>query len=316
MRAALLTLAIVLLAPAVAQAATPSEVAAALERDPVYAERGAEPGLDPAERGRLRVQIARQDLGRVKVAVVTQASAERAGGLTEFSKAVDRDLRAKGNLIVVGGPAIHLITSYAPAEPATDALRRGVQDNNDSSLADRLSAGIAGIAKVDPGASGDLGAGRSQSPPSTNLPDLDAATDSVVDTIKLVLLIVAAAIALPFVVGALWLVLRIRRRRRDEAEVLAEERDAFRREVVGLGEQIRELDLDVSMPDADPQGRAAYERALAVYDEANAALTMRRSPASLQRARTALQEGHDRMAEAKRLLEAQLAARDARPAAD
>ena len=112
-------------------------------------------------------------------------------------------------------------------------------------------------------------------------------------------------------IGAVWIVLRIRRRRRDEAEVLAEERDAFRKEVVALGDQIRELDLDVSMPDADPQGRAAYERALAVYDEANAALTMRRSPASLQRARAALQEGHQRMAEAKRLLEAQLAARDA-----
>ena len=60
---------------------------------------------------------------------------------------------------MVGGPGIHLITSYAPPEPATDALRKGVQENNDSSLADRLSAGIEGIAKVDPGASGDLGAG-------------------------------------------------------------------------------------------------------------------------------------------------------------
>jgi hypothetical protein len=40
-----------------------------------------------------------------------------------------------------------------------------------------------------------------------------------------------------------------------------EERDAFRKEVVALGEEIRELDLDVSMPDADPAGRAAYERA-------------------------------------------------------
>ena len=313
MRAAASTLLIgLLLLPAgAARAATPAGVAGALERDPVYAEDGAKPGLNPAEQGRLRIQIARQDIGRVKVAVVTQASADQAGGLAEFAKAVDRDLRSKGNLIVVGGPGIHLITSYAPPEPATDALRKGVQENNDSSLADRLSAGIAGIAKVDPGASGDLGAGRTQSVPPSQLPDLNDATDSVVDTVKLVLLIIAAAVALPFVIGAFWIVLRIRRRRRDEAEVLAEERDAFRKEVVTLGEQIRELDLDVSMPDADPEGRAEYERALAVYDEANAALTMRRSPASLQRARAAIQEGNQRMANAKRLLEAQLAAREA-----
>lgn len=75
----------------------------------------------------------------MKVAVVTQASADRAGGLAELAKGIDRDLEAKGNLILVGGPGIHLITSYAPVEPATDALRKGVQDNNDSSLADRLS---------------------------------------------------------------------------------------------------------------------------------------------------------------------------------
>ncbi len=316
MRVAALIVTIALLVPAgAAQAATPAGVAAALERDPVYVEAGSEPTLNAAEQGRLRIQIARQDLGRVKVAVVTQASADRAGGLAALANGIDRDLEAKGNLIVVGGPGIHLITSYAPVEPATDALRKGVQENNDSSLADRLSAGIAGIAKVDPGASGDLGAGRTRSAPPTALPDLNETTDSVADTVKLVLLIIAAAVALPFVIGAGWIVLRIRRRRRDEAEVLAEERDAFRKDVVALGEQIRELDLDVSMPDADPEGRAEYERALAVYDEANAALTMRRSPASLQRARAAIQEGNQRMANAKRLLEAQLAARDA-PAAD
>ncbi len=317
MRAVATTVALFVLLPAaVGEAATPAAIAAALARDPVYVEDGSQPTLTAAEQGRLRIQIARQDVGRVKVAVVPAATAERAGGLTELAKAIDRDLEAKGNLIVVGGPGIHLITSYAPVEPATDALRKGVQDNNDSSLADRLSAGIEGIAKVDPGASGDLGAGRTRSAPSTSLPDLDESTDSIVGTFKLVLLIIAAAVALPFVIGAGWIVLRIRRRRREEAEVLAEERDAFRKEVVALGDQIRELDLDVSMPDADPEGRAAYERALAVYDEANAALTMRRSPASLQRARAAIQEGNQRMADAKRLLEAQLAARDAGPAPD
>ena len=70
------------------------------------------------------------------------------------------------------------------------------------------------------------------------------------------------------------------------------------------------------MPDADPEGRAEYERALAVYDEANTALTD--APAARHRysargPRYQRQSAH--RPNAKRLLEAQLATRDA-PAAD
>ena len=44
-----------------------------------------------------------------------------------------------------------------------------MQENNDSSLADRLSAGVTGIAKVDPETTGNL-IRRTQSAPPTALP--------------------------------------------------------------------------------------------------------------------------------------------------
>jgi hypothetical protein len=283
--------------------ASPAGVAAHLRSDPVYVQRGAEPSLSPVERGRLRLQIAREDLGRVKVAVVPAAEASQAGGTKELANGIDRELKAKGNLIVVAGPQAYLITSYPQVGRATEALRAGFDQNQGKGLEKQLSAGIRGIAERDPGPSADVGA--AVPPRAVGVPGFDDATEKVADGIRLAALIVGIAVALPFLLVAGWLLLRFRRGRRQEAEVLAEERDAFRDEVVALGEQIRELDLDVSMPDADPRGKAEYERALAVYDEANEALSLRRSGASIQRARAALAEGRERMERARALLERQ-----------
>jgi hypothetical protein len=300
---ALLVVLLCLAFPATALGASATEIATELRKNPVYSERGAEPGLSQAGRGDLAVQIARQDTGRIKIAVVPSSVADAAGGTGPLANAIAGQLSSKGNLIVVAGSSAYLVTSYPQVEPAKAALSKGFEDTQGEPLEKQLSAGVEGIAKADPGPSSDVG--RQAMPDATGVPEFKDATDSVVSTVKLVLLIVGIAIALPFVIGAGWLLLRARRRRRDEAELLAEERDGFRDEMVALGDQIRELDLDVSMPNADPAGRAEYERAVEIYDHANAALTERRGAASLQRARAALSEGQQRMARARALLEAQ-----------
>ena len=302
-RIALCVAATVALSGGATAEASPAGVARQLARDPVYVQQGAEPTLSVPERGRLRLQIARKDLGRVKVAVVPVSEAEHAGGTRELANGIDHELKAKGNLIVVAGPQAYLITSYPQVQPATEALRSGFDDNQGKGLEAQLSAGIEGIAQRDPGPSADVGA--AVPPRAVGVPDFNKATDKVADGIRLAALIIGIAVALPFVLVAGWLLLRFRRGRREEAELLAEERDAFRDEVVALGDQIRELDLDVSMPDADPQGKAQYERALAVYDEANEALSLRRTAASIERARVALAEGRQRMERARSLLELQ-----------
>jgi hypothetical protein len=283
--------------------ASPATVARALARDPVVVQHGAKPTLSVRQRGRLRLQIARQDIGRVKVAVVRDSEASDAGGMRELANGIDHELRGKGSLIVVAGAQAYLITSYPQVGPATDALRAGFDQNEGKGLYRQLSAGIRGIARRDPGPSADEGAAAPQR--SVGVPGVDDATKKVADGIRLAVLIVAVAVALPFVLVAGWMLLRFRRGRREQAELLADERDAFRDEVVALGDQIRDLDLDVEMPDADPRGKAEYERALEIYDQANQALTARRSGASIERARAALAEGRERMEHARALLEAQ-----------
>jgi hypothetical protein len=112
----------------------------------------------------------------------------------------------------------------------------------------------------------------------------------------------AAAIALPFLLGALGLLVMWRRRR-----AVAEEREQLttrdaRDELVAFGEEIRALDLDVDMPGVSQAARDEYERALGLYDHANQLLADDPSDVELNEARRALEEGHVRLAAARAAL--------------
>ena len=127
-----------------------------------------------------------------------------------------------------------------------------------------------GIAEVDPGAGADVNA------PPVDLPAIripatrpDDVADDVGDSFRLGVLIVAAAIAVPFLLGAMALVMAWRRRRGPPRTGRQLERGDARDELVALGEEIQALDLDVEMPDASARGREEYERALRLYDRAN-----------------------------------------------
>lgn len=308
MKPVVLALLALALLPASAAALSPAGVGKRLKRDPVYVERGSNPTLSVAQRGRVRLRIVRRDLGRIKIAVLPRRAADRAGSTRNLANQIDAATDLKGNLIVVAGPSIHLVTSYRQVEPALDALREAVEGHQGEPLVNKLLAGVDGLGAVDPGPGSDLGAG---SPPPQNVraPDFTGATHDVTNTVKLVLFIIGGAIALPFLLAGGWLALRLRRRRADEAEVLAEQRDQLNSELGGLGDSIRDLDLDVDMPDADPQGKADYEQAVALYDQANQMLTTgpRRGPA-LARVKQLLDEGSARMSAARGRLDAQRAA--------
>jgi hypothetical protein len=296
------------LLPASAAALSPADVGKRLKREPVYVGRGSNPTLSVAQRGRVRLRIVRRDRGRIKVAVLSLRAADRAGGTRNLANQIDQATALKGNLIVVAGPTIHLVTSYRQVEPALNALREAVESHQGEPLVNKLLAGVDGVGSADPGPGLDLGAG-SPPPQNVRLPDVKGATDDVVGTVKLVLFIIGGAIALPFLLVGGWLALRLRRRRADEAEVLAEQRDQLDSELGTLGDSIRDLDLDVDMPDADPEGKAEYEQAVALYDQANQILTTgpRRGPA-LARVKQLLDEGSARMSSARQRLDAQRAA--------
>jgi hypothetical protein len=103
--------------------------------------------------------------------------------------------------------------------------------------------------------------------------------------------------------GGAALLVRRRRRRQAEAAEFAEVKDNARDDLVALGEDIRALDLDIEMPNVDPEARADYERAVNAYDRADSAWEVARRPEDLEPVGAALEEGRWAMASAKARLE-------------
>jgi len=295
------------LLPGVASAGSSArEVAAALRSDPVYVADSERDQLTVPQRGRVRLRIVRADIGRIQIAVVSPQSAERAGGLNELANAVDQAMPGRrGALILTTGSAFHVVTSHGVVEPTAAALRAAVESNGDRGLDAQLLAAVDGIAEVDPGADADANVPAPAVPSRPEGPQPDDVVDDVGDSFRLGVLIVAAAIALPFLLGAIALLLGWRRRREaaDDREQL--ERGDARDELIVLGEEIQALDLDVDMPDASPRGREEYERALKLYDRANQLLARDdTSEVELYEARRSLEEGRSRLAAAREALAA------------
>ena len=113
-----------LLTAAPAHAASPAETAGrSLEGDPVYVHPGAADRLTVPEQGKVRLEIVRSAIGRIKIAVVPAAVAARAGGVGPFANEIDRTLHVRGALIVAAGNDYWVVTSYPQSDAAADALR-------------------------------------------------------------------------------------------------------------------------------------------------------------------------------------------------
>jgi hypothetical protein len=293
------------LLPDVASAgSTVREVAGALRADPVYVADSKRRLLTVRQRGRVRLRIARLDAGRIQIAVVSPQSARRAGGLSEFANAVDQALPGRrGALIATTGSAFHVVTSHGVVNPTAAALRAAVESNRRAGLGAQLLAAVGGIAEVDPGAGADVNAPSLGVPSPAGTPEPDNLVDDIGESFRLGVLIVAAAIALPFVLGAVALLLAWRRRREAAQDREQLERGRSREELIVLGEEIQALDLDVEMPNASLRGRDEYETALNLYDRANQLLAQENpSEVELYEARRSLEEGRARLAAAREAL--------------
>jgi hypothetical protein len=279
-------------------------IARTLESDPVYVAPGAAGRLPAPEQGRVRLAIVKHAIGRVKVVVA--AGRGGAADAERLAREIDRAIDVPGALIVVAGPAFHVITSHPRAEAATSALRTAVERHSDDSLEVQLTAAVERIGAVDPGAAADLGspAGGGGGGAPSGLPDAENFLDRIGDAFRLGVLIVAGAIALPFLLAAIYFVLRVRRSRAHEEEVLESGEAAARSRLVALGDGIRSLDIDTSMPGADRGGLADYEQALARYDQANALLAGEPSAHRVQEAQAAIEAGERHIGAAQRQLDA------------
>ncbi len=289
-----------------AAGSTAREVAAALPKDPVYVADSQRRLLTVPQRGRVRLRIARLDIGRIQIAVVSPRSAQRAGGLNELANAVDQAMPGRrGALILTTGSAFHVITSHSVVGPTVAALRTAVESNRRGGVDAQLLAAVEGIAEVDPGAEADPNAAIPGVPSSTRGAEPDDVADDLGDSFRLGVLVVAAAVALPFLLIAIGLFFAWRRRREAAEDREQLERGGARDELIGLGEEIQALDLDVEMPNASLRGRDEYERALKLYDRANQLLSKDDpSEVELYEARRSLEEGRRRLAAAREALAA------------
>jgi hypothetical protein len=279
-----------LVAPALAKGPPPQAIADALRRGPVYVSPAARPTLTAAESRRVEREVARRDPGRIKVVLVSEAEASREGGVAALANDLDRRLGAPGTIFVTAGSRSWLVTSYPDTTAATGAVQQAFQAHQ--KLVDQLLEAVAGIASVDPGTAGSR-------PPASPV-----STPTGTQGSSIVWIILAAAIGLPLAVWALVVGRRRWRSRTDAREAFADDLADARQQLVSLGDDIRDLDIDESMPRADPAGKRDYENALDQYQRAERLLGEKVSVRRLARANAALAEGRRLMDSARKRLDA------------
>lgn len=286
------------LAPS-AQAQSPAEtVARALASDPVYVHPRSAARLPVADQGQVRLAIVRSAIGRIRVAVVPAGVAARSGSLENFARDVDQTLDVRGAAVFVAGPEYFVTTSYPDSQRAVSAVRAGVAAREGDPLGQELVQVVRRLGRVDPGRPTDV----QETQPGSPVPDADDFLDDVGDAFRLGVLIVALGVALPFVVVAVFLVARARRGRAREAEVRQSHERSAADELVTLGDEIRALDLDTSMPSASRAALAEYEQALARYDQANELLSGEPTAYRVEQARAAIAAGRRHLATARERL--------------
>jgi hypothetical protein len=279
---------VLLTGPAEAQAAGAAAIADRLKHRAVYANPDASPTLTRAEARQIDHEIARKDPGRIKIAVVSGAEASDAGGVTALANTLDRRLNAPGTVLVNAGSRTWLVTSYSDTSAATATVQQAFDAHN--SLVDSLREAVNGLASVDP----DAGSPSSRSSPFGSPPSSTSLNIS-----PLVVLIV---VGVPFL--AVGSVMGVRRWRAHAAahETLEDDIADARDQLVALGDDIRDLDIDTSMPNANAAGKHDYENALVQYQRAERLLGEKVSVRRLARANDALAQGRQFMDVARREL--------------
>ena len=235
MRRLVLVLLLGLLAPAAAHAQTGalSEAERGLQGRSVYVAPGFS-GFSAAGRERVEREITQRGLD-LRVALFPAD----AGDARTLAARLYRDLGSHGTVLVAAGGDVRAGPGLVPSRALREAsaANSGVEDTLMDFVA-RLDAARGGAGA--PGSSRGVGA----SP-------------------LLILLLIGGGLF------ALSSVTRSRRRRKEEEAELAHVRETVNEDLVALGEDIRALDLDVQMPDADREGKAHYNRAVEGYDRAN-----------------------------------------------
>lgn len=309
MRRLVFVLAVVLALPAGAHAEGDhaGEVASALKSQPVYVAPARTNKLDAAAVGRLQVHIAEADIGRIHIAVIPAGWAREAGGVGTFANAVDQQLRIHGALLISADDDAYIVTSHEHSDEAVKGVQAAFEDDENAPLEDQLSASINALAEIDPGPSGDLDNGGSESPTTTiDFPDPQKIVDDVTNTIKFVVIAIVLAILAPFVFLFLRATFRARQHYVEDKETFEDALQAARDERAALGDDIVDLDTATSMPNVPASARTAYEKALDAYDKSEVKLAAADNPRRLIAVRKMIADGRAAAAQARAAVGPQL----------
>jgi hypothetical protein len=273
---------LVLAAPASAGQQVDAAVAG-LRSDPVYVAPDARNILDAAGADRVRRAIRDAGNGPVYVAVLPASARDEAGGSTgQLVSEIHAGLGENGAYAVVAGNQFRAgATDFHAAGIADKAIKDHPSDVPGTLVAFVEGVGAERSGGGDSGGGGGGGGGGSGGSAG---------------------LIVLGVLA---VGGGAFAVSRSRRRRREDAARMEELKRFARDDLVDLGDDVRAIDLDIEMPNADPRAREFLGTALADYEQAENGLDRARRPEDLAPVTKALEEGRWAMQSAKALLAGQ-----------
>ena len=266
--------------PAGAQTGTATsligDAATALQTSSVYVHEDAEEEISDREEEALERRIVETGAGPLYIAIVPARAADEAGGSAEgVARGIANQLRRPGTYAVVAGDQFRAGSTLVEdaGRIANDAIEVRADEGVYPTLREFVER--VGEARENGGEAPSEGSG----------------TGSLI-----VLGLLGGG-------AALFAVSRSRRRRRETEAQVAELRETANEDLVALGEDVRALDLDVEMPNADPQAKQDYGLAVERYDRATRALDTARDPQDFGPIGEALEEGRWAMASAKARLE-------------
>jgi hypothetical protein len=275
MRPLVLMVALAALAAAPAQAATVIDKAAqCLEDRPVCVDHRATDILDASAENELTQRIQQSGAGPIYVAVLPKTAGSADKLLAELHSALGR----RGTYVLVAGSKLR---AASDEQPVGQIATQVAQEHRGEGAQAVLDGFVDEVADARNGGSSDTS-------------DDGGGTSSVVPL---------AIIAGLFGLGFLYAGRQRRRRREEERAQLEEVKRVARDDLVALGDDIRSLDLDVEMPNADSTAVEEYGRAVDLYTRAEEAFDSSRRPQDLAPVTSMVQDGRYLVASARARLE-------------
>jgi hypothetical protein len=311
-------------------------LARALQRQPVQLRGQPNPSLTSAQVNALRTLIKQRDPGRLWIAVVTPMSERDVGTL---SNAVGNDIPHDGILLGVASYNFYVASTWGndletvlndavanPNLPMYELLRRSVigfakadaKAGHPTPYADQLASQKAAGTATGATATSPAATRATASPttptttPAITTPPAAAAGHGSSGISAGVIALIAAGglLILLGVFGGTGVLRRSAKDAHRRKEQDAEDRAQVRTDFGKLGEQISDLDIDSSMPNASAEGKSEYAKAIDCYQDADKRLKQSGDDYQWDKAVQAIKDGLQHVTNADRLFSSGGKARD------